>query len=150
VFFDSNVFLRYLAGDGEARRLVDRVEAGEWSGYVNDVVVSEVVYGYLRLVLDVSRYELRRYVVEHVDEVGGLLEEDVLPLFTVFSSLPCHVGASMLMEYMVEYKLLPNDALIAATCRIHDVRAIAAFDEDFKRIPWLRVLSQLWTLLSWK
>ena len=139
VFSGSNVFLRYLAGDGEARRLVDRVEAGEWSGYVNDVVVSEVVYGYLRLVLDVSRYELRRYVVEHVDEVGGLLEQDVLPLFTVFSSLPCHVGASMLMEYMVEYKLLPNDALIAATCRVHDVRAIATFDDDFRRVPWLRL-----------
>ncbi len=48
VFFDSNVFLKYLAGDEEAKELVERVEHGEWRGYVNDVVVSEVVYGYLK------------------------------------------------------------------------------------------------------
>jgi len=43
VFFDSNVFLKYLAGVEGARRLLERVEHGEWRGYINDIVVSEVV-----------------------------------------------------------------------------------------------------------
>ena len=43
VFFDSNVFLKYLAGVEDAKRLLDRVERNEWKGYINDIVVSEVV-----------------------------------------------------------------------------------------------------------
>ena len=74
VFFDSNIFIKYLAGAEEAKKLIDKVECGECRGYVNDVVVSEVVYGCLRLVLSVSRYKLRDYVVKHVDKVMELLE----------------------------------------------------------------------------
>ena len=55
VFFDSNVFLKYLAGVEEAKKLIDKVEYGEWEGYVNDVVISEVAYGYLRLSLNVPQ-----------------------------------------------------------------------------------------------
>lgn len=54
VFFDSNVFLKYLAGVKDAKRLLDRVEHDEWKGYINGIVISEVVYGYLRLALNVS------------------------------------------------------------------------------------------------
>jgi len=39
-----------------------------------------------------------------------------------------------------EYKLLPNDAQIALTCRHHCIKTILTFDEDFKRVPWLEVL----------
>ncbi|OWJ55788.1 hypothetical protein Pdsh_01400 [Pyrodictium delaneyi] len=46
----------------------------------------------------------------------------------------------MIVEYMTSYRLLPNDALIAATCRSHGIEAIATFDEDFKQIPWLKVI----------
>ncbi len=60
VFFDSNVFLKYLAGVEEAKKLIDKVEYSEWRGYVNDVVISEVVYGYPRLALNVSRYKFKR------------------------------------------------------------------------------------------
>ena len=66
VFFDSNIFLKYLVGVEEVKKLVDKVEYGKWKGYVNDVVVSEVVYGYLRLALNVSKYRLKEYVVKHV------------------------------------------------------------------------------------
>ncbi len=140
VFFDSNIFIKYLAGAEEAKKLIDKVEHGEWRGYVNDVVVSEVVYGYLRLVLNVSRYKLRDYVVKHVDKVKELLEQDVYPLFTDFEHLPTSVGVDRLLEYMANYKLLPNDALIAATCKTYGIDAIATFDKDFKRVLQLRVI----------
>ena len=38
------------------------------------------------------------------------------------------------------YKLLPNDALIAATCKYYGIRKIATFDEDFKRVDFLEVI----------
>jgi len=30
VFFDSNIFIKYLAGAEEAKKLIDKVEYGEW------------------------------------------------------------------------------------------------------------------------
>jgi len=98
-------------------------------------VISEVIYGYLRLALNVSKYRLKEYIIEHVDKVKELLEQDVYPLFTNFNHLPTSVGIDTLIEYMTKYKLLSNDALIAATCKAHGIGDIATFDENFKRVP---------------
>ena len=38
-----------------------------------------------------------------------------------------------------KYKLLPNDALIAATCKQYGIAKIATFDSDFERIDFLEV-----------
>jgi len=43
-------------------------------------------------------------------------------------------------EIMSKFKLLPNDALIAATCRHYGIRKIATFDEDFRRVDFLEVV----------
>jgi len=43
-------------------------------------------------------------------------------------------------ETMIKYKLLPGDAVIALTCRQYGVDTILTFDEDFKRVPWLKVI----------
>jgi len=45
----------------------------------------------------------------------------------------------MALAVIGQYGLLPNDALIAATCRQHGIDTIITFDEDFKRVPWLKV-----------
>jgi len=142
VFFDSNVFLKYLAGVEAAKRLLDKVEHDEWKGYINDndIVVSEVVYGFLRLALNVSRYKLRKYIVKYTNRVRELLEHDIYPLFTDFEHLPANMGIDRLIEYMTKYGLLPNDALIVATCRAYGIENIATFDEDFRRVPWLRTI----------
>ncbi|MDW7990456.1 MAG: PIN domain-containing protein, partial [Archaeoglobaceae archaeon] len=47
------------------------------------------------------------------------------------------------IENMVSYGLLPNDALIAATCKRYGIKKIATFDEDFKKIDFLEFLKVL-------
>ncbi|MGB7532729.1 MAG: PIN domain-containing protein [Halobacteriota archaeon] len=42
---------------------------------------------------------------------------------------------------MKNYKLLPNDALIAATCKHHGIRKIATFDSDFKEVAFLEIIT---------
>ena len=39
-----------------------------------------------------------------------------------------------------KYSLLPNDALIAATCRHYGIKKIATFDEDFEKIDFLEIV----------
>ncbi len=43
-------------------------------------------------------------------------------------------------EIMKKYRLLPNDALIAATCKHYGIKKIATFDDDFKRVDFLEVV----------
>ena len=45
-----------------------------------------------------------------------------------------------LHDTMIKYKLLPGDAIIALTCRHYGISTILTFDEDFRRVPWLRVV----------
>jgi predicted nucleic acid-binding protein len=33
---------------------------------------------------------------------------------------------------MMEYNLLPNDAMILALCKMHSIRALASYDSDFE------------------
>jgi len=44
-------------------------------------------------------------------------------------------------EVVNNYRLLPNDALIAATCKHYGIRKIATFDPDFKRVNFLEVIT---------
>ena len=43
-------------------------------------------------------------------------------------------------ETMIKYRLLPGDAIIALTCKHYGIDTILTFDEDFKRVPWLKVI----------
>jgi len=45
-----------------------------------------------------------------------------------------------LYEVMERYRLLPSDRIIAFTCRHYGIDTIITFDDDFKRVPWLRVV----------
>ena len=51
-----------------------------------------------------------------------------------------NVGYQDMIETASSLKLLPSDAIIALTCRHYGVGTILTFDEDFKRIPWLKVI----------
>jgi len=42
-------------------------------------------------------------------------------------------------EIIGKYGLLPNDALIAATCKHYGIKDIATFDKDFERVEFLNV-----------
>ncbi|MBU7010258.1 MAG: PIN domain-containing protein [Theionarchaea archaeon] len=37
------------------------------------------------------------------------------------------------------FSLLPNDALIAATCKFYGIRRIATYDKDFEKVDFLKV-----------
>ncbi len=45
-----------------------------------------------------------------------------------------------LLDLIKSYGLLPNNALIVIAALKHGIGTIATFDEDFKRVPWLKVI----------
>jgi predicted nucleic acid-binding protein len=40
-----------------------------------------------------------------------------------------------------KYGLLPNDALITATCKHYGIDKVVTFDPDFKRVDFLEVIT---------
>jgi predicted nucleic acid-binding protein len=43
------------------------------------------------------------------------------------------------LEVARNLKLLPSDAIIALTCKHNNIDIIITFDEDFRRVSWLKV-----------
>ena len=75
---------------------------------------------------------------EHLrDEGYGFADEFIRNLNEVFSGLvivPDSSNLSAITEIARTHALLPNDALIVATCREHAIPKIATFDRDFSKI----------------
>ena len=69
---------------------------------------------------------------------------DLSPVHDIFSDmilLPIDdVDLRRVGELVTRYNLMPNDAMIAATCEHHGINKIATYDEDFTRIDFLEVI----------
>ncbi|MEM4156354.1 MAG: PIN domain-containing protein, partial [Archaeoglobaceae archaeon] len=61
-------------------------------------------------------------------------------LFSKINLLSDTKDLGVVRDIAIRYRLLPNDALIAATCKHYGIKKIATFDEDFKRVDFLEVL----------
>jgi len=67
----------------------------------------------------------------------GFADEFIRNLNEIFSGItivPDSTNLSRIEEVARTHSLLPNDALIVATCREHAIPKIATFDRDFSRV----------------
>jgi predicted nucleic acid-binding protein len=55
--------------------------------------------------------------------------------------LPITLSWDDVLEVMEKYRLLSNDALIAATCKHYNIEKIATSDPDFKRVDFLEIIT---------
>jgi hypothetical protein len=110
---------------------------------INDIVFSEVAYKLMvlkflekkeKFKLHELKNELSNYV--HVyDILREFIKEAGMRVLQAN-------GAVVLesIEIGRRYGLLPNDALIAATCKIYGIERIATFDEDFRKVDFLEIV----------
>jgi len=140
VFIDSNIIIKYFVGDAQARNILKPVIYGEMRGFINNIVFSEVLFITIKLLTGLKAYELRKNL-ETIQETLEIINENIRFLRDYFIELEINDEVKELaLEIMKEHGLLPNDALIAATCRYYKINTLATFDEDFKRVPWLKVI----------
>ncbi len=138
---DTNVIIKYYIGDREARRVLEPVINGEITGFINNIIFSEVIFILFKLLADMKAYELKRKP-EIVKEIIKKIDRQIMFLREYFIELEINESVKKTAIGIIrQYGLLPNDALIAATCKHYGIEKIITFDEDFKRIPWLKVIS---------
>ncbi|MFA4647420.1 type II toxin-antitoxin system VapC family toxin [Pyrococcus kukulkanii] len=135
VFFDSNVLIYHLSGIEDAKELIMMVELGEVKGLINPIVTSEVLFYYIRTKIKMRPYDIKR----NPSIIEALNLTPVFELLSIFEIL--NVSGEVLSDLdavIKKYDLLPNDAIIAATCRHYGIDKIATFDEDFERVDFLK------------
>ncbi|WP_297507286.1 type II toxin-antitoxin system VapC family toxin [Thermococcus sp.] len=132
VFYDSNVFLKFLGGESEAGALLDLAFEGKVEGVVSWVVLSEVIFGYLRLTTNMRPYDLKRKLPKMNVDLTPIRE-----LLEPFQILEVNPNPTELFDLVNKSGLLPNDALIALTCLKEGI-PLVSFDSDFERVAGLR------------
>ncbi|MEB3787514.1 MAG: PIN domain-containing protein [Desulfurococcales archaeon] len=143
---DTNIFVEYLF-DGDRADEAERLLASYTDLAVTVGIIDEVEFVIIRR-LAKKRLGIRKLsrLKEHIRKNGldfaiGMLERytEMLQEFDI-AVLRDHAEPKELLETMRKYQLTPSDAIIALTCRHYSIDTILTFDEDFERIPWLKVI----------
>jgi len=143
VYIDTSLILTILLETEKsniAQRVLETYDKYEF--VISGIAVNEALYVatyeyYRQKGMIKGRHSLRKLIVKQ-----GYPKEvtDTLDLFLKDLDVEIINDYFEYAEYLrilQGYKLLPNDAQIALTCRHHVIETILTFDEDFKRVPWL-------------
>jgi uncharacterized protein len=127
IFLDSSIFIEPLKGNKVnfyQSLILDLTNAL----FINDIVVSEYLYYILAFNSDVSPKTLQRKgkIREAIESEFEIIK--ALNNFTFLSGNQSFL--SEVPRLMAKYNLLPNDATILATCKLHGTK-LASHHSDF-------------------
>ena len=127
VFVDSSVLIEFENGRNQ-ELLTKLLEKPSLNLCLNSVVASEYFYKLLGILAGKSPMSVCES--GKIDEV--LSEHDTQLFLTYFTLLDTPKEAIVLsLSFMRTYNLLPNDALILATCKLQNISVFASLDSDF-------------------
>ncbi len=146
ILLDTNIFYNFLFETDLTDR-AEKVFEIEKPLFTTFTVWNETVYVISRKIAEV-KFGIRSYANfrELITNQGynycnkELLDFEKLIQEVEITILRDYQNISETQEIMERYRLLPNDALIAATCKHYGIKKIATFDEDFKRVDFLEVI----------
>jgi predicted nucleic acid-binding protein len=127
IFVDSSIFVEAIKGNKTDfyNNLISTV-GNEY--FINEVVLSEYLFYALAVYGGSSPQTLKERGV-----IPILINTDFRkPVLKYFSLLNNDVSFfTNVPDLMVKYNLLPNDAIILATCKLHAITKLASHDTDF-------------------
>jgi uncharacterized protein len=127
VFIDSSVLIEFENGRNQ-ELLTKLLEKPALNLCLNSVVASEYFYKLLGILAGKSPMSVCES--GKINEV--LSEHDTLLFLSYFTLLDTPKEAIILsLSFMRTYNLLPNDALILATCKLQNIVVFASLDSDF-------------------
>ncbi len=126
VFVDSDLLIEYEKQT--KTELLGALLESEHQIYINPIVASEYLYQLLGILGGRSPLSICES-----GKIGETLSlHDTKSLLSGFQVLPIPDAAlSLAIDLMKKHNLLPNDAIILASCKIQNVRVLASFDSDF-------------------
>jgi predicted nucleic acid-binding protein len=128
IFIDSSVLIEYRKGS-KTTLWEAILKNEEVTPCLNQTVVSEYLFHHLAIFAGKSP----RAIKENDKIAETLLQHDPFPFLNILEWLPD--SPTMLkptINFMENHNLLPNDALILASCKQHQINALASYDPDFE------------------
>ena len=146
VVIDSSVLVKTLL---EKKKEIVLSLLGNYELFSPSNVLEETAYKIIVLTISDMINSNKYHKIKKAWERGGGEPEirermDILEDLTSTAIKVLYVNEEILhlsKRFSFDYKLLPNDALIAATCKHHGIRKIATFDPDFKRVDFLEIIT---------
>ncbi len=145
IFVDTNILYHIIHKTPRTDEALTILEENPGEYIIDTVVHNEIIYAstmhYLEHRYGVKgAYSARKWIKKH-----GYPEEVINVVRELFKRLNIRLISSIYTEQelyktLIEFKLLPSDAIIALTCKHYGIDTILTFDEDFKRVPWLKVV----------
>lgn len=127
ILVDSGIFVEYLKG-----RKVDFFEYlinQDYQLFINQVVLSEVLFHFIGTIGNKSPLAIKESgkIAECFKDHNPI---DMLPGIQFLD----HTAeiSKLTIDFSKQFNLLPNDAMILATCKSHDLKYLATFDSDFE------------------
>ena len=144
VFLDTSFIVSLIIKTDQTRRA--REFFSENDNLITSVTVyEETFYVGLRLLADKrlgikSAFSLREYVRKNGYDFANDFIQSMDEVFSRIYIVNDVKDLTAIKYTAIKYRLLPNDALIAATCKYYGIKKIATFDEDFRRVDFLEVV----------
>jgi hypothetical protein len=105
-------------------------------------ILEEAAYVGLSGIYGCRAFKLRDMLKKGLNEESinflEVLDSFIKKMQIEIISSPNDLG--LMLEMIRYYRLLPADAVIAATCKDNSIAKIATFDSDFKRVDFLEVI----------
>lgn len=127
VLLDSSILIEYVKGS-KVKLLNSLMDNSSLFCYMSETVVSESYFHYLKLNTGKAPVTLQssHSIMDVLEANSSYLLVNVFEFLASERSLIKDVP-----EYMKKYNLLPHDAIIVATCKIHNITRLASHDSDF-------------------
>lgn len=127
ILLDSSILIQY-AKNKKVELLERLMNDNSFSCHISETIVSEFYFQFLKLSTDRAPLTLQSSGI-----IKSVLKNNENYLFiNLFEFLPTDRSIiGEVPELMKKYNLLPNDAIILATCKIHNITKLASHDSDF-------------------
>ena len=148
IFLDTSVFIEHILGNFSIVKLVNKDRLFSSINVLEETFYKSIILKTFEKFGKISKYTAKKKYIKN-----PALYNDIIMFFEEFIDSLVRDGHLKILEVDHEiftlsvkiskkYGLLPNDALIAATCKHHGISKIATFDPDFKRVDFLEIITQ--------
>lgn len=145
IFLDTNILYHILHKTPRTEETLALLDENPGDYVIDMIVHNEIIHSSTMHYLEHKHgirgaYSVRRWIKrngypkEVIDTIKELIKRLDIKLLSSIYSEP------ELYDTLIRFRLLPSDAIIALTCKHYGIGTILTFDEDFKRVPWLKVV----------
>ncbi len=121
----NNLKLKIIPPDSVKDFLI-KIESGIYTGYINEVIVSEVYHNFIRVKIcdkyNVQPVDFTRFIKSNPESISEVDLGKVTAILSMKNIQSIHdIEIGMVEENMIRYNLLSSDAIHVSSCKLQRI-----------------------------